>query len=239
MDRRRYSTMLVLAAAALVAEACSSSSGNKGTGGADGGSSSGGMTGTGGKADAGTGGKADAGTGGMTGTGGKTDGGTAGMTGAGGKVDAGDSGTGGMTGTGGKVDGGTTDATDTAMDMSMNVDSGPDADPAMSEKLLCAMSAYQSTSTTPFTAGQFCTLYLEICNDVVGARVFATEAECETAYNGYSSDADAGGGTEGPNGQKGCRTAHLCLANQASLITHCPHATGLNNNDAGPGGPCP
>jgi hypothetical protein len=231
MDRRRYSTMLVLAAAALVAEACSSSNGNKGTGGADGGSSSGGKTGTGGKTDAGTGG--------VTGTGGKTDAGTGGM-GTGGKVDAGDSGTGGM-GTGGKVDAGdsgTDTVTDTAMDMSVNIDTGLDADPAAPEKLQCAT---QTISSTPFTAAQFCTLYLEICNNVVGARAFASQAECETAYSGYNTDPDAGAGTEGPNGQKGCRSQHLCLANMSApnLITHCPHATGLNNNDAGPGGPCP
>jgi hypothetical protein len=86
---------------------------------------------------------------------------------------------------------------------------------------------------------QFCTLYREICNGVVGATVFATEAQCETAYSGYNSDPDAGNGFEGPNGQKGCRTYHLCNASNLNVIVHCPHATGFLPNDAGPGGPCP
>jgi hypothetical protein len=214
MDRRRYSTMLVLAAAALVAEACSSGSGTKGTGGADGGSSSGGATGTGGKADAGTGG--------VTGTGGKVDAGTGGMT--------------------------STDASDAPKDMSVAdtgtdtvVDATADADPASSEKMLCATSPYSTNAAPPFSPLQFCTLYREICNNIVGARVFATEGDCETAYSGFNTDPDAGAGTEGPNGQKGCRTQHLCLANvsAANALIHCPHTTGLANNDAGPGGPCP
>ncbi len=230
MDRRRYSTMLVLAAAALLAEACSSSNGNKGTGGTDGGST-GGVTGTGGKATGGV-----TGTAGVTGTGGKTDSGTdTGTTGTGGKVDSGtDTGT---TGTGGKVDSGI----DTPTDTPVMTDATVDADPAASEKALCATAAYMNTSAPPFTALQFCTLYREICNNDVGATNFPTEAACEAAYNGYSTDPDAGGSggpNEGPNGQKGCRTYHLCNANQISLTIHCPHATGFGNNDAA-GGPCP
>jgi len=223
--------MLVLAAAALVAEACSSGNGNKGTGGADGGSSSGGATGTGGKTDAGTGGM---------GTGGKTDAGTGGM-GTGGKVDAGDSGTGGM-GTGGMSS--TTDASDAPKDMSVAdtgtdvaVDVSVDADPAAPEKALCQTPMFMANiTTTPFTAAQFCTLYMEICNNVVGATGFANEAACETAYTGYNTTPDA---DMSPTGQKGCRSYHLCNANNISLTVHCPHATGFANNDAGPGGPCP
>ena len=208
MDRRRYSTMLVLAAAALVAEACSSSSGNKGTGGADGGSSSGGATGTGGKADAGTGGM---------GTGGKVDAGTGGM-GTGGKVDAGDGGTGGM-GTGGKVDAGdsgTDTPTDTAMDMSLNVDTGADADPAAREKALCRRRRTCRPTSHAVHGGQFCTLYFSICNDLGGVTHFANQAECETAYNGYNIDPDADAGMS-PSGQKGCRSHHLCLANNSGV----------------------
>jgi len=227
MDRRRYSTMLVLAAAALVAEACSSSSGNKGTGGADGGSSSGGATGTGGKTDAGTGGM---------GTGGKTDAGTGGM-GTGGKVDAGDSGTGGM-GTGGKIDAGDS-GTDTPMSSDAG-DASADADPAATEKALCQTAPYMTVpaSVTPFTPADFCTLYFEICNDVVGATRFASQAECRAMYGGYNMTADA---DMSPTGQQGCRSVHLCLANMsaANALIHCPHTTGLANNDAGPGGPCP
>ncbi len=228
MDRR-FSTILVLAVAALFAEACSSSGGG-GTGGTGGGSpSTGGTTGTGG---AGMGGHA---TGGVTGAGGAA---TGGVTGAGGKVDGGaDT----ATSSGGTTGG--TDASDAPKDMSVSdtTDSSiVDAlDPAGPEKALCATQAYMSTSAPPFTAVEFCTLYREICNTTVGATFFATEAACETAYTGYNTNPDAGGGSEGPNGQKGCRTYHLCNANQISLTIHCPHATGFANADAGPGGPCP
>jgi hypothetical protein len=181
-------------------------------------------------------------------------GGTAGMTGTGGKVDSGTdtAGTGGVTGTGGKIDSGTDTVTgtggkiDSGIDLAVDVPVIPDAsvdvvDPAAPEKALCATAAYMNTSAPPFTALQFCTLYREICNNDVGATNFATEAACEAAYNGYNTDPDAGGTggpNEGPNGQKGCRTYHLCNAQQISLTVHCPHATGFGNNDAA-GGPCP
>jgi hypothetical protein len=220
--------MLVLAAAALVAEACSSSNGNKGTGGADGGSSSGGATGTGGKTDAGTGGM---------GTGGKTDAGTGGM-GTGGKADAGDSGTGGM-GTGGKVDAGDSGMdtpTDTPTDTL--VDTGADLGPAAVEKTMClTQPMYQSnTTTTPFTATQFCTLYLDLCNDLGGVTHFANMGDCVTAYNGYNMTPDA---DMSPTGQQGCRTYHLCNAVRLNVNPHCAHATGLNMFDGSIGNPCP
>jgi len=203
MDRRRYSTLLVLAVAALAAEACSSSS-KSGTGGAGGGASSmGGATGTGGG----------------TGTGGKGTGGT--------------TGTGGATGTGGKVDSGTDSPTDTPL----NVDANADLGPAAAEKVMClTQPMYQSNiTTTPFTANQFCTLYLDLCNDLGGVTHFANMGECVAAYNGYNMTPDA---DMSPTGQQGCRTYHLCNAVRLGVNPHCAHATGFSSFDGAVGPPC-
>jgi hypothetical protein len=97
-------------------------------------------------------------------------------------------------------------------------------------------------TTAPFTATEFCTLYFSLCNERVGNTHFASEAACETAYNGYNMTPDA---DMSPTGQQGCRSYHLCNAyakgntTDATLNTHCPHATGFQPGDAGPGGPCP
>ena len=97
-------------------------------------------------------------------------------------------------------------------------------------------SPYNLNNTAPpFTPQQFCALYRDICAPISGITQFATEQDCENSYNGFSTDA----GTEGPNGQKGCRTYHLCNALNIDLNIHCPHATGLASRDGGPGGPCP
>jgi hypothetical protein len=144
-------------------------------------------------------------------------------------------------GTGGKVDAGDS-GIDTPTDTPM--DSSPDADPAAPEKALCLTPPYMSlaASSVPFSAADFCTLYFSLCNDLVGATHFANETACETAYNGFNTTPDAG---EGPAGQKGCRSYHLCNAygggtpTTTTLNTHCPHATGFLPADAGPGGPCP
>jgi hypothetical protein len=216
---------MVLAIAAVFAEACSSSGGG-GTGGAGGSSSTGGVTGTGG---AGTGGRA-----GAPGTGGGSMGG---VTGTGGRIDGGvdmTTSTGGMTGG--------TDASDAPKDMSVAdtgsiVDVSVDADPAATEKAMCLTPMFMSNITvTPFTAAEFCTLYFSECNDLAGVTHFATQADCRTAYNGYSMTPDA---DMSPSGQQGCRSYHLCNAVRLNVNPHCAHATGLTGFDGGIGLPCP
>jgi len=209
MDRRRYSTLLVLAVAALAAEACSSSS-KSGTGGAGGGASSmGGATGTGGG----------------TGTGGKGTGGT--------------TGTGGATGTGGKVDSGTDSPTDTPLNVDANADLGPAAvEKAMCLTPMFSMNITVTPFTAAQFCTLYFDLCNDRVGATHFANM-GDCVSAYNGYNMTPDADMSPSGQQGCRSYHLCNAYNKGNPTTATLDTHCPHTTGFLPMDAGPGGPCP
>jgi hypothetical protein len=220
--------------AAAVAVGCSDSnktSSNNNTAGSGGShAGSGGSAAGSGGSTAGSGGSA-AGSGGSTagsggsaaGSGGSTAGSGGSTAGSGGST----AGSGGSTaGSGGTSDGGAGAGAAGSDGGTAGSDGGSTINLTSLEGM-CAAKRSAAESATPYTAAEFCAVYMDVC----GSKTFTgmlTAATCQATYDGWATKKVTPAPMEGV---QNCVSYHLCNAYGIPDPTdHCPHAAGM--------GPC-
>jgi hypothetical protein len=147
--------------------------------------------------------------------------GDAGSGGAGaGGAGAGGAGSGGA-GAGGAGAGGDTGATGSA-GASGGAGGAPPVD-VSALKAECASKVQAANAAPPYTADEFCALYMNIC----GGQSFAGALTAESCVATYDSWAGKGVMSNPTAKVQSCVSYHICNANFGSAAVHCQHAAAV------------